>query len=99
MLIYHFAVPRTRPWHLVLPGAVLATALWFPATVLFGWYLGRFSTYSLMYGSVGMAIALLVWLYIISVIILVGAEFNALMYPKQLTGSEPAPEPQEVQAR
>lgn len=98
LLIYHFAVPRTHPWHLVLPGAALATALWFPATVLFGWYLQRFSTYSVMYGSVGRAIALLVWLYIISVIILVGAEFNALIYPKRLIGVEPTPEHEEVQA-
>jgi membrane protein len=98
LLIYHFAVPRTHPWHLVLPGAALATALWFPATVLFGWYLQRFSTYSIMYGSVGRAIALLVWLYILSVIILVGAEFNALIYPKRLIGVEPAPEREEVQA-
>jgi membrane protein len=39
-----------------------------------------------MYGSLGTAMALLVWLYIIAVIILVGAEFNALIYPKRLTG-------------
>ena len=35
-LIYHNAVPRTQPWHSVLPGATLATALWFLATTLFG---------------------------------------------------------------
>src|SRR5438105_10552023 len=28
-LIYHNAVPRTQPWHNVLPGATLATAMWF----------------------------------------------------------------------
>jgi len=38
-LIYHNAVPRTQPWHSVLPGATLATGLWFSATLLFGWYL------------------------------------------------------------
>ncbi len=86
LLIYHWGVPRIAPWHLSLPGALLATGMWFPATVLFGWYLHRFSTYSIMYGSLGTAMALLVWLYIISVIILVGAEFNALIFPKRLTG-------------
>jgi membrane protein len=34
-LIYHNAVPRTQPWHSVLPGATLATVLWFLATGLF----------------------------------------------------------------
>ena len=35
-LVYHNAVPRTQPWHSVLPGATLATGLWFLATALFG---------------------------------------------------------------
>ncbi len=81
-LIYHHAVPRTLRWHTVLPGAALATAIWFPATVAFGWYVRHFAEYSLFYGSLATAIVLLVWLYIMSVIVLVGAEFNALLYPR-----------------
>ncbi len=54
-LIYHNAVPRTQPWHSVLPGAVLATGMWFAATLLFGWYLRRYADYSIMYGSLGVA--------------------------------------------
>lgn len=81
-LIYHHAVPRTQPWHSVLPGSALATALWFPATVGFGWYVRHFAEYSLFYGSLAAAIVLLVWLWIISVIVLVGAEFNAILYPR-----------------
>jgi membrane protein len=87
-LIYHNAVPRTQPWHSVLPGAVLATGMWFAATLLFGWYLRRYADYSIMYGSLGVAIALLVWMYMISLIILVGAEFNALLYPRTQLGRE-----------
>jgi membrane protein len=82
LLIYHHAVPRTLPWHSVLPGSALATAIWFPATMLFGWYVRHFAEYSLLYGSLATAIALLVWTYIISVIVLIGAEFNALLYPR-----------------
>ena len=33
-LIYHHAVPRTQPWHSVIPGATLATAMWFSSTLL-----------------------------------------------------------------
>src|SRR5438477_5681926 len=62
-LIYHNAVPRTQPWHSVLPGATLATALWFLSTALFGWYLQNFADYSIIYGSLGVGIALLVWMY------------------------------------
>jgi len=87
-LVYHNAVPRTQPWHSVLPGATLATGLWFLATALFGWYLQNYADYSLIYGSLGVAIALLVWMYMISLVILVGAEFNAMLFPRAFLGKE-----------
>jgi membrane protein len=65
-----------RGWGKVLPGAVLATALWFPATLFFGWYVTRLANYSEVYGPLGAGIALLFWLYIISLSVLCGAEFN-----------------------
>jgi membrane protein len=87
-LIYHNAVPRTQPWHSVLPGATLATVMWFIVTMLFGWYLQNYADYSLIYGSLGVAIALLVWMYLISLVILIGAEFNAMLFPRSKLGSE-----------
>jgi membrane protein len=86
-LIYHNAVPRTLSWHTVLPGAGLATAIWFPTTIAFGWYVRHFAAYSLFYGSLATAVVLLIWLYIISIIVLVGAEFNALLYPRMVVAS------------
>jgi membrane protein len=83
-LIYHNAVPRTQPWHSVLPGAMLATALWYLATALFGWYLRHYSSYNVIYGSLGFGIALLVWMYNISLVVLVGAEFNAMLFPRNM---------------
>jgi membrane protein len=87
-LIYHYAVPRTQPWPSVLPGAILATVMWFMATALFGLYLQHFADYSVLYGSLGVAIALLVWMYLISLVILVGAEFNAMLFPRTRLGRE-----------
>ncbi|HLX85773.1 MAG TPA: YihY/virulence factor BrkB family protein [Terriglobales bacterium] len=81
-LIYHNAVPRTQPWHSVLPGAVLATFLWLSSTALFGWYLQHYADYSVIYGSLGVGIALLVWMYLISLVVLIGAEFNAMLFPR-----------------
>ena len=96
-LIYHNAVPRTQRWHSVLPGATLATVMWFLSTALFGWYLQKYADYSIIYGSLGVGIALLVWMYMISLVILVGAEFNAMLFPRLLLGKElkemPAPKP------
>jgi membrane protein len=96
-LIYHNAVPRTQPWHSVLPGAVLATAMWLISTALFGWYLQHYVDYSVIYGSLGVGIALLLWMYIISLVVLIGAEFNAMLFPRCLT-KVPAP-PIDAEAR
>ncbi|MGA9564101.1 MAG: YihY/virulence factor BrkB family protein [Candidatus Korobacteraceae bacterium] len=87
-LVYHHGVPRTQPWHRVLPGSVVATILWVFATVLFGWYVRSFANYDVIYGSVGTAIALLVWLYLVSMVVLIGAEFNAVRYPRFLFGAQ-----------
>jgi membrane protein len=87
-LIYHHAVPRTQPWHSVIPGAILATILWFGVTVGFRAYLQHFGDFGTIYGSLGAGMALLVWMYMISLVILVGAEFNALLFPRAMLGKE-----------
>jgi len=87
-LIYHLGLPRWQPWYRVMHGATLATVLWLAATEAFGWYVVNYGTYNIIYGPLGAAIALLVWLYIISIIVLIGAEFNALVYPRP----QPCPE-------
>jgi membrane protein len=99
-LIFHNGLPRTQPWHRVLPGSVLSTVLWFASTVAFGFYLRRFANYNVIYGSVATAIALLIWLHLVSLVILIGAEFNALRYPRFLFGAHSdLPEPKKVEQR
>jgi membrane protein len=79
-LIYHMGTPMQQSWKRTLPGAVMSTAMWFLTTLVFGWYVTRFANYSQVYGSLGAAIALLFWLYIISLSVLCGAEFNIEFY-------------------
>ncbi len=81
-VIYHFGTPRRQAWRHVIPGASGAAFIWFVATLLYGFYITRFSNYSVVYGSLGTLIATLVWLYITSFSVLMGAEFNAQFYPK-----------------
>jgi membrane protein len=76
-LIYHMGTPMRQSWKRTIPGAIVATAMWFLSTLAFGWYVTRFANYSQVYGSLGAGIALLFWLYIISLSVLCGAEFNA----------------------
>jgi membrane protein len=73
-------------WKRTLPGATLATAMWFLTTLLFGWYVTRYANYSEVYGSLGAGVALLFWLYLISLSVLAGAEFNAQLFPAYCGG-------------
>ncbi len=65
-----------------LPGASGAAIIWFLATLAFGFYLTRFADYSVVYGPLGAVVATLVWLYIATVSVLIGAEFNAHVLPQ-----------------
>jgi membrane protein len=60
------------------PGAVLATVFWLAATSVFAWYVRNIANYSVLYGSIWTVIALVVWMYLLSVIALVGCEYNAV---------------------
>lgn len=71
-------------WRLSLPGAVLATLLWFVATLLFGVYVTRFADYNRVYGSLGAGIALMIWLYLIALCVIAGSEFNAQAHRERL---------------
>jgi membrane protein len=72
----------------VIPGSVLATVLWFSVTVGFRGYLQHWGDFNTIYGSLGAGMALLVWMYMISLVVLVGAEFNALLFPRAMLGKE-----------
>jgi membrane protein len=76
-VLYYVGPYRRQRWRYVWPGATLATVLWLLATSGFAWYVRHIAHYNLMYGSVGAGIALLVWMYLTSVIALAGCEFNA----------------------
>ena len=75
--LYYFGPYRRQHWHYVWRGAILATVLWFLATLGFAWYVRNIARYNVMYGSIGAGIALLVWMYLIALISLIGCEFNA----------------------
>lgn len=80
-VIFHFGTAVRPPWSRTIPGALLATTTWFGSTMAYGWYVTRFADYSRVYGSLGAGIATMVWLYFVSIATLVGAEFNAQVYP------------------
>lgn len=76
-ILYHVGPNRSQSWLDVLPGALFATLLWFVSTLLFSMYVQRVARYGDIYGSVATIIVLLVWLYLLSMIVTIGCEFNA----------------------
>lgn len=96
--IYHFGTPRTQHWARVLPGALLATLTWFLATLLYGGYVTRSAQYTVVYGSLAAGVATLVWLYLTSLSVLIGAEFNAQVYPKDSISNRSAVSMESVSA-
>ena len=79
-VLYHFGTKRREHWMRIMPGAIVATLVWFPATLAFGWYVTRIADYSMFYGSFGAGIATLVWLFISSFSALLGAELNGVLF-------------------
>ena len=80
LFVYRFAPDRDRPVRFVIPGAILAVILWATASVGFSFYLSNFANYSVIYGSLGTAIALLTYLYLSAAAFLLGEEVNAAIY-------------------
>lgn len=68
---------------LFTPGAVLALAFWFAASMLFSTYLTYFGRFNEIYGSLGAVIALLMWFYISAYLVLLGAVLNVVVYREQ----------------
>jgi membrane protein len=80
LLVYRFAPNRDRPVRFVMPGTILAVIVWALASVGFSFYISNFANYGVIYGSLGTAIALLVYLYLSAVALLLGEEVNAAIY-------------------
>lgn len=63
----------------VIPGSLVATFGWVIISIIFAFYVNNWGNYTKVYGSIGGIIILLIWLYISSIIILLGGEINATL--------------------
>lgn len=77
VVLYHVAVPVRGPWRRDLPGAVIGMLLWLVSSYLLRTYLGFAIGHSPTYGALSAPIAALLFLYVTSLAILIGAEINA----------------------
>jgi membrane protein len=79
--IVYFAAPNVeiRRFQWITPGAVFGVFTWLLASAAFFVYVSNFSSYSATYGAFAGAVILLVWLWLTNVVLLFGAELNAVI--------------------
>ena len=77
-VLYRYG-PNRRPakWRWISVGSGFAASAWLVLSSLFSWYLSNFANYNATYGSLGAVVGLMMWMWLSTIVILVGAELNA----------------------
>lgn len=76
-VLYRYGPAHAKKWHFFSAGSWLATILAFLTILGFSFYINNFSAYNKVYGSISVLIVLMIWLYLNSLILLIGFELNA----------------------
>jgi len=77
VLYRHGPSRRHAKWRWVSVGSVFAALTWIAVSVAFSWYLSKFADYNATYGSLGAVIGLMMWMWISTAVVLIGAELNS----------------------
>lgn len=78
--LYALSVEPRQPIKNLLPGIFSAMLSWLVISIGFSFYVENFANYTLIYGALGAVIVLLMWLYMTAVILILGAELNAVLF-------------------
>lgn len=80
LMVFHLGLPDGRRRVIdVLPGVLLTLALWLVGALVFAYYIGTFANYAATYAGLASIMIVLVFLYMVSAIFIIGAEFNAAL--------------------
>lgn len=83
-IVYKYGPSSSKHWKVFSPGALLATILAILTFSGFAFYINNFNAYNKLYGSIGTIIVIMIWMYLNSLIILIGFELNtSLILSKQ----------------
>ncbi len=93
-LLYYYGPATVKRWRFLSAGSLLATFLAIATSIGFSYYINNFGQYNKLYGSIGTLIVIMIWLYVNSLIILVGFELNASIDISKRTFVPPPPPPQ-----
>ena len=77
--VYFFSPSKIQKARYILPGAILSMGVWMLFSLIFSYYVDHMGRYSIIYGSIGVIIALLVWMDWSLIAMLMGAVFNVAL--------------------
>ncbi len=75
--LYAASLDKRQNIKAILPGIIAALTSWMIVSIAFSFYVENFANYTIIYGTLGAMIVLLMWLYMTAVILILGAELNA----------------------
>ena len=79
-VLYRYGPSRNEPrWRWITWGSVIAALLWIAVSLLFSWYAANFGSYNKTYGSLGAVVGFMTWIWLSTIVILVGATIDAEM--------------------
>ncbi len=88
-LVYRVAPAGDTPsWRWILPGAALACLLWLMGTGAFAVYVRMFGSYQETFGALGGVVILLMWLWVSSLIVLLGALVSKVLRDRRQAGDD-----------
>ena len=77
-VLYRYGSSRREPrWQWISVGSLFAAIAWVISSVLLSWYLASFANYNATYGSLGAGVGMMMWMWVSSIVILLGAELNS----------------------
>lgn len=80
IILYRCSISTRIPFRTLLPGIIFSIIAWITSSAVFSFYVENFADYSVIYGTLGAFIILLLWLYLAGLIFLAGSEINALWW-------------------
>lgn len=83
-MIYKVAPAKRIRFRNVLPGAIITTIGWLIASLAFSYYVNNFSNYSRLYGSLWAVFVLMTWLFMTSIVFILGVEINSVLEKRKL---------------
>lgn len=86
-IVYKYGPSKSRYWKIHSAGTFLATILAILTFSIFSFYINHFNSYNKLYGSISTIIVIMIWMYLNSLIILIGFELNtSIALSKPQTG-------------